>query len=221
MTDATRARPEGAADGAPVRRAPARGAKRVFDVCCSVAGLAVLSPLLVAVALAVRIGGGPGSVLFAQQRVGHRGRPFRMWKFRTMVADAERRGPALTAAGDPRVTRVGAWLRRWKLDELPQLLNVARGEMSLVGPRPEVPQYVALYTPAQRAVLDLVPGITDPASIAYRDESALLGAAADPARLYVEELIPAKIRLNLEYAATATMWSDVRVILRTLRGSVP
>jgi lipopolysaccharide/colanic/teichoic acid biosynthesis glycosyltransferase len=138
-----------------------------------------------------------------------------MWKFRTMVVDAERRGPPLTVGADPRITPLGSWLRRHKLDELPQLVNVLRGDMTLVGPRPEVRRYVARYTPQQRRVLDLVPGMTDPASVRFRDESLLLAAAADPEVLYVHRLMPEKIRLNLDYAARATVWSDLVVILTT------
>lgn len=194
-------------------------AKRVMDVCCSLVGLIVLAPLFVLVGMAIAVDGRQakgGSVLFGQERVGLRGVSFRMWKFRTMVADAERRGAQLTVGADPRITRVGRWLRRFKLDELPQLFNVLRGEMSLVGPRPEVHRFVALYTDAQRAVLDLVPGITDPASIRYRDEAFELARAADPERCYIEEIMPEKIRLNLEYAARATPWSDFVVVLSTL-----
>ncbi len=193
--------------------------KRVMDVCGSLVGLVALAPLFVLVAIAIamdRRNGGGGSVFFAQDRVGLRGTSFRMWKFRTMVADAERRGAQLTVGADPRITRVGRWLRRLKLDELPQLFNVLRGEMSLVGPRPEVPRFVALYTDAERAVLELVPGITDPASIRYHDEAAELARAADPERCYIEEIMPEKIRLNLEYAAHATPWRDLLVVLSTI-----
>jgi lipopolysaccharide/colanic/teichoic acid biosynthesis glycosyltransferase len=194
-------------------------AKRVMDVCGSVAGIVVLAPLFVLVGIAIALdgrNGGGGSVFFAQERVGLRGTTFRMWKFRTMVADAERRGAQLTVGADPRITRVGRWLRRLKLDELPQLLNVLRGEMSLVGPRPEVSRFVALYDDAQRAVLELVPGITDPASIRYRDEAAELARAADPERCYIDEIMPEKIRLNLEYATNATPWTDLLVVLSTI-----
>jgi lipopolysaccharide/colanic/teichoic acid biosynthesis glycosyltransferase len=133
-----------------------------------------------------------------------------------MVPSAERTGGPLTVGNDRRITATGQWLRRWKLDELPQLFNVVRGEMSLVGPRPEVEHYVKQYTPEQRRVLEFVPGITDPASLRYRAESELLGRAEDPERLYVETIVPEKIRLNLEYAARATLWSDIAVIVRTL-----
>ncbi len=193
--------------------------KRVMDVCGSLLGLLVLTPLflLVAVAIAVDVRDGAGGpVLFAQDRVGRDGVSFRMWKFRTMRVNAERAGAPLTVGADPRITRVGRWLRRLKLDELPQLYNVLRGEMSLVGPRPEVPRYVELYSDAQRAVLGLVPGITDPASIRFRDEASELARAADPERFYIEEIMPEKIRLNLEYAGRATPWSDLRVVLSTV-----
>ncbi len=190
-------------------------AKRLFDLAAAGTGLLVLAPLLAAIGLLILVEDGR-PVFFRQERVGRDGRPFRIWKFRTMVRDAERRGTAITVGRDPRITRIGHWLRRFKLDELPQLWNVVRGEMSLVGPRPEVPRYVALYTPEQRRVLALVPGITDPASIAYRDEAALLAESDDPERLYVERIMPDKIRINLDYAARRSLWSDLRVILETL-----
>jgi lipopolysaccharide/colanic/teichoic acid biosynthesis glycosyltransferase len=190
--------------------------KRAFDIVCSAAGIAALSPLLLLVSILVVAQDG-GSPIFAQGRVGRFGRPFRMFKFRSMVRDAERRGLQLTVGRDPRITRVGHWLRKLKLDELPQLFNVLRGEMSLVGPRPEVPRYVDNYTPEQQRVLALTPGITDPASIAYANESELLAQSADPEQTYVQMIVPDKIRLNLEYAEHATLWSDVLVIFGTLR----
>lgn len=190
--------------------------KRACDVCGALLGLAVVSPLLAIIGIAIALTN-DGPVFFRQERVGAGGRIFRMWKFRTMVVDAERLGAQLTVGDDARVTRVGRWLRRTKLDELPQLLNVLRGEMSLVGPRPEVPRYLARYTPAQREVLRLVPGITDPASIRYCDEGALLAQAADPERLYLEQIVPEKVRLNLAYARGATPWTDLVVIGLTLR----
>ncbi|HEX8848348.1 MAG TPA: sugar transferase [Gemmatimonadaceae bacterium] len=188
--------------------------KRIFDIVGSGAGLLMLWPALVVIALLVKLDGGPA--LFRQTRIGRGGRPFQILKFRTMVVGAERLGPQITSHGDPRVTAVGAWLRRTKLDELPQLINVLRGDMSLVGPRPEVSRYVDRYTPQQRRVLEVMPGLTDPASLRYIDEGALLAAASDPEQFYVGELMPAKIRLNLEYAESATVASDFGVILRTI-----
>jgi lipopolysaccharide/colanic/teichoic acid biosynthesis glycosyltransferase len=188
--------------------------KRALDMVASAGGLTVLAPLLLVLALVVRADGGPA--FFRQKRVGHRGHRFRIWKFRTMVPGADRLGPQLTVHGDARITRIGRWLRRTKLDELPQLLNVLVGEMSLVGPRPEVPRYVVHYTPEQRQVLELVPGITDPASLAYRDEARLLAASSEPETLYVERIMPDKLRRNLAYARRATLGSDLRVVLATL-----
>lgn len=189
--------------------------KRVFDLIASVSGLLLLSPVLAIIAVAIKAGD-RGPLLFSQQRVGRDGHTFRLLKFRSMIADAERIGPALTIGTDPRITPIGRLLRRAKLDELPQLINVARGEMSLVGPRPEVPKYVAMYTPAQRRVLTLRPGITDPASMEYVREAELLAHADDPERAYIEEVMPRKLQLNLAYAETATLWSDIATILRTM-----
>ena len=191
-------------------------AKRSFDLVGAGLGAVLLAPLLALLALLVKAEGG-GPVLFKQERVGYRGRRFRIWKFRTMVPDAETRGLPLTVGRDPRMTRIGAWMRRLKLDELPQLFNVLFGDMSLVGPRPDVPRYVALYRAPERRVLELVPGMTDEASIRYMGESTLLAASPDPERYYLEEIAPEKIRLSLEYAARATVWTDLRVILATLR----
>jgi len=181
----------------------------------SVGGLLVIWPLMLIIALLVKAEDG-GAVLFRQERIGRRGRPFRMWKFRTMVPDAETLGPQITAAGDHRITRVGAWLRRQKLDELPQIFNVLSGEMTMVGPRPEVPKYVGMYTPEQRSVLELDPGITDQASVLFADEAALLAGKADPEAFYIERIVPEKIRINLEYADRATPLRDFEVVLETL-----
>jgi len=191
-------------------------AKRILDLAGAVGGLILLSPLFALLAALIKAHDG-GPVFFTQERVGYRGRLFRMWKLRTMVAGAEELGLPLTVGRDRRVTPVGALLRRLKLDELPQLFNVLVGDMSLVGPRPEVPCYVASYGDAERRVLELVPGVTDEASIHYADETALLATAPDPERFYVSEIVPAKIRLNLAYAARATVWTDVGVIIATLR----
>lgn len=192
-----------------------RAGKRYFDCLVCVLGLAICSPLFLLIALAIKLGDG-GSVFFRQERVGQSGKPFRIWKFRTMIKDADRLGPPLTVGRDARITRVGLWLRKCKLDELPQLFNVIAGEMSLVGPRPEVVRYVSQYNNHQQRVLDLVPGITDPASVAYRAENDLLARSSDPERLYLEKIMPDKIRINIEYAQCATLWSDIKVILQTI-----
>ncbi|HJV48219.1 MAG TPA: sugar transferase [Geothrix sp.] len=190
-------------------------AKRAFDLFWSILGLAVLLPLLALVALAVKAEDG-GSIFFRQVRIGRGGVPFRIWKFRTMVVDAERQGRSITVGRDPRITRIGHFLRGTKLDEIPQLLNVLVGEMSFVGPRPEVPRYVELYSEPQRAILGLRPGITDLASIKYRNESELLAQAADPDATYVDRIMPDKLRINLAYAAQASVATDFLVILATL-----
>lgn len=190
-------------------------AKRIFDLLAAGLGLLLFSPLLLAIALAVRLDS-PGPVFFRQERVGRGGRTFRIHKFRTMRHGIG--GALITVGGDARITRVGAFLRRTKLDELPQLIDVLQGTMSLVGPRPEVPRYVALYPSAVREkVLSVRPGLTDLASIEYRDENALLARAADPEREYVETVLPAKLRLAADYVDRRTLALDLRIIVRTLR----
>jgi lipopolysaccharide/colanic/teichoic acid biosynthesis glycosyltransferase len=186
--------------------------RRLLDVTVAGVLLLVLAPLLGVLALLVRATS-TGPALFRQIRVGRNGRPFVLLKLRTMRADAP--GPAITSGGDPRITRLGAWLRRTKLDELPQLWNVLRGDMSLVGPRPELPAYVARYTAAQRAVLRARPGLTDPASLAWTDEAATLGRFAEPDRAYVEVVVPSKIALSLAYLERRTVWSDLVIVTRT------
>ena len=187
--------------------------KRIFDVVCAALGLVISSPIWVIAAVATKLSS-PGPVLHRAQRVGMDGAPFTLLKFRTMRRDAATQGPAVTTSGDPRITAVGRWLRRTKIDELPQLWNVLRGEMSLVGPRPEDPRYVALYTPRQRDVLTVRPGITSPASVAYRHEESLL-VGADAEDRYVSEVMPAKLEIELEYIASRTLLADVKVLLRT------
>ena len=191
--------------------------KRTFDLVVALPALLLLAPLLLALAAWIRLDS-PGPVFFRQERVGRFGRRFRIHKFRTMVVDAPQRGPALTVGADPRITRAGAWLRRTRLDELPQLLDVLAGDMSLVGPRPEVPRYVEHY-PARLRELALAvrPGITDPSSLAFLNESELLAAAADPEREYIERILPRKLQAAAEYAAQASLWTDVLVIARTVR----
>ncbi len=188
-------------------------AKRLFDVIASALGLLLLSPLLLAAAVWVRLDS-PGPVLFRQRRVGRFGVPFTIHKFRTMRVEP---GAAITVGEDPRITRSGRVLRQTKLDELPQLWDVLRGAMSLVGPRPELPRYVELYPEAlKHAVLAVRPGITDPASLAYSHEADLLAAAADPEREYRDVILPAKLRLSADYAARASLASDLKLIGRTL-----
>jgi lipopolysaccharide/colanic/teichoic acid biosynthesis glycosyltransferase len=194
-----------------------RRGKRALDLAGAGIGILVVSPLLAAIALSVWLND-RGPVLFRQRRIGQGGRPFEMLKFRTMTVNAERQGPQITIGDDPRITRVGRVLRRYKLDELPQLWNVLRRDMSLVGPRPEVERYVRLYTDEQRRVLELMPGITDPASIRFRNEAEILDRAADPQREYVERVMPEKIRINLEYARGASVWTDFLQVLRTVLG---
>lgn len=190
--------------------------KRLFDLAASLVALVLLAPLFVLLALAIKLDS-PGPVFFRQQRVGRGGRPFAIHKFRTMVADAPERGGALTVGADPRITRVGRWLRDRRLDELPQFIDVLRGEMSLVGPRPEVPQYVAQYPAALRErVLSVRPGITDPASLAFIDEARLLAASSDPERTYVDEVLPRKLSISADYAHRAGLGTDLAVLWRTL-----
>ncbi len=189
-------------------------AKRLFDVLGAAAALLLLSPLLLVIALLIRLDS-PGPVFFRQERVGRFGRPFRIFKFRTMQADGA--GLPLTVGADPRITRAGSWLRRHKLDELPQLIDVLRGTMSLVGPRPEVPRYVALYPSALRdRALAVRPGLTDPASLHFIDEAAQLAAATDPEREYIEVILPAKLQRAAQYAEQASLASDIGVLWRTL-----
>ena len=190
-------------------------AKRLFDLVLASCALVLFGPLMLAIALRIKLDS-PGPVLFRQERVGRGGRLFRIHKFRTMTADCG--GSPLTVGDDARITRAGHWLRARRFDELPQLFDVLAGHMSLVGPRPEVPRYVALYPAALRdKVLSVRPGITDPASLANLDETERLACAADPEREYVEVLLPAKLAQAAAYAGEATLATDLRVIGRTLR----
>ncbi len=193
------------------------GLKRGVDLALSLLALTLLSPVLLIIAVAVASSSGL-PVLFRQVRIGLDGRPFRLVKFRTMRADAEG-GLPITASGDPRVTSLGRLLRASKLDELPQLLNVVRGEMSFVGPRPEVPRYVALYTREQREVLQVRPGLTDPATVLFRDEETLLGAVEETRReaYYVNEVLPRKLALNLQYVEQARLMYDLELIVGTIK----
>jgi lipopolysaccharide/colanic/teichoic acid biosynthesis glycosyltransferase len=191
-------------------------AKRLMDVMGGLAGLTLLSPVLVLIAAAIRLDT-PGSPLHRAQRVGLGGRLFTCYKFRTMKVGAAAEGSRITAARDPRITRVGRFLRRSKLDELPQLINVLRGEMSLVGPRPEDPHYVALYSSEQRRVLSVRPGITSAASIRFRDEEQIL-TGDDWERRYREIIMPGKLSLDLEYAQRQPdLREDLRILLLTMK----
>lgn len=193
---------------------PDRVGKRLFDIAASALGLLLLAPLLLLAALWVKLDS-PGPALFRQTRVGRFGVPFTIHKFRTMRVEP---GAAITVGADPRITRSGALLRASKLDELPQLWDVLRGAMSLVGPRPELPRYVAMYPADLREiVLSVRPGITDPASLSFRDESELLAKAADPKREYVEVIMPMKLRLAGDYVRSASLVGDIRLIMATLR----
>lgn len=189
--------------------------KRAMDIVLSAFGIAVLSPVLLIIACAIVLDS-RGGVFYRQVRVGRNGKEFRIFKFRSMVSDADRRGLLITVGADSRITRVGKILRKTKLDELAQLFNVLIGDMSFVGPRPEVPRYVAMYTPAQRNVLLVRPGITDYASVAYRDENDLLEGAQDPERIYIEEIMPAKLELNRQYLSNIGVWTDIKLIFATV-----
>jgi lipopolysaccharide/colanic/teichoic acid biosynthesis glycosyltransferase len=192
-------------------------AKRALDLVFALLGLVVLAPLLLLAMVWVRIDS-PGPALFRQQRVGRAGRLFRIHKLRTMHLNGLTQGPAITAHADARITRAGHWLRRYRIDELPQLIDVIRGDMSLVGPRPEVPRFVALYPAELRAkVLAVRPGLTDPASLEFVDESELLAGSTDPERTYVEHILPRKLQRQAEYVEQATWATDLAVIARTLR----
>lgn len=189
--------------------------KRAFDVAASAVGLAVTAPLLAASAALVKLSS-PGPVLFRQVRVGRGGEPFELLKFRTMKVQAG--GPQITRDRDPRITRIGRLLRKTKLDELPELVNVLRGDLSLVGPRPEVPRYVELYPPGDREFLQRFrPGITDPATIRFRNEEDILARATDPEHAYVHEILPLKLRMYREYLEVASVVGDVGVLFATLR----
>lgn len=190
--------------------------KRLFDFFVSLLGILLLWPLLVLIAIAVKCSS-RGPVFFLQERVGRGFRRFKIYKFRTMIVDAPKLGPEITAGEDPRITRVGRFLRKWKLDELPQLVNVLKGEMSFVGPRPEVPRYVDMFREDYACVLSVRPGITDPASLKYRDEASVLAKSTDPEQTYVREILPEKIMLAKEYVAQASLRGDIALIWKTIR----
>ncbi len=188
--------------------------KRIFDILVSGIGLLCLSPLLLIVAIWIKLDS-PGPVFYRQVRVGRYNKDFRIFKFRSMRIGADK-GSLVTIGGrDPRITRSGYFIRKFKIDELPQLINVLVGDMSLVGPRPEVRHYVNYWTPEQMHVLDVRPGITDPASIKYRNENELLAQAEDPEKYYIKVIMQEKIKLYLEYAEKSSFWYDIKLIFQT------
>ncbi len=189
--------------------------KRSFDIVTSMTGLLLLSPLLLLLALWIKLNS-PGPVFYRAQRVGKDGHPFALYKFRSMVLGADKQGPGITISADPRVTRAGHFLRRTKLDELPQLINVLKGDMSLVDRSPEDPRYVVLYTPEQRQVLTVRPGITSAASLAYRHEEQLL-SSPDWENVYRNQIMPAKLLIDIAYIKQRSFWGDFLLILRTLK----
>ena len=189
--------------------------KRIFDILLAAASILALSPLFALIALFVKFGSPRGPILYRSQRIGRWGKPFWFLKFRTMVVNADMIGGPSTAEDDPRITRVGSLLRKYKLDELPQLLNVLRGEMSIVGPRPEVPEYAALLTDRERIILSVPPGLTDWATLWNSDEGAALAGSSDPEREYVERIRPTKIALQLEYVRRHSLLTDVVILFRT------
>lgn len=190
--------------------------KRLFDIVASGLGLTCLSPLFAAVAVWIKCDS-RGPVFYRQTRVGKDGRDFRLFKFRSMRPDSDKLGLITVGGHDPRVTRSGYYIRKYKLDEFPQLINVFIGDMSLVGPRPEVRKYVDMYTPEQLNVLKVRPGITSLASIRYRNENDILAAAADPDKAYVEQVMPDKLAIDLEYVDRANLWTDIKLIFSTFK----
>lgn len=193
--------------------------KRIFDIVTSGLGLIVLSPLFLFLAFWIKYDS-RGPVFYRQVRVGRNNKDFRLYKFRSMRSGADRQGLITIGGRDPRVTRAGYYIRKYKLDELPQLINVFVGDMSIVGPRPEVRRYVDLYTPEQMQVLTVRPGITDMASIRYRNENELLEQAEDPEKYYREVVMPDKLKINREYIERASFWFDIRLIFCTLQAII-
>ena len=187
---------------------------RFFDLLFSFLGLIVLSPFFLLTALLIAADS-RGGVFYCQTRVGRNGKDFRLYKFRTMASGSDKKGLITVGAKDARITKVGYFLRKYKLDELPQLINVLKGEMSLVGPRPEVRKYVEMYTPEQRRVLSVRPGITDYASIEYVDENRILGEAEDPDKAYIEKIMPDKIRYNMRYIEHKSVGEYFKIIFLT------
>ena len=189
--------------------------KRLFDIVVSFLILLILSPIMLVLAIAIKLDS-KGPVFYRQIRVGRYNKDFKIFKFRTMVQDADKKGLAITLNEDPRITRVGRLIRKCRLDEVSQLLNVLGGSMSFVGPRPEVRRYVEAYSPEGMATLLVRPGVTAPSSIVFKDEDKILNSGGDPEQIYVEQILPEKTRLNLEYVARLSFWKDIKIMFQTL-----
>lgn len=189
--------------------------KRAMDIIFALAGLIILVPVFLVLAILIRMDS-QGGIFYLQERIGRRRVPFRLFKFRTMHVNADRFTAITVGKRDARITRLGYWLRRFKIDELPQLINVLKGDMSLVGPRPELKRFVDLYTADQLKVLDVRPGITDLASIEYRNENEMLDGQEDPVGFYIREIMPRKLALNLVYIRNQSVLYDLKIIFRTL-----
>jgi len=190
--------------------------KRLFDVIFSFLGLILLSPLFLFIALVIKLNS-PGPVFFRGERIGKKGKPFRIYKFRTMVRDADKLGGPSTPADDPRLTRVGKFLKKYQLDELPQLINVLKGEMSLVGPRPEVRIYIDMLSKEdKKEILSIRPGMTDLASLWNFHEGEILKGSSDPEKTYIEKIRPQKIKLQKEYIKNHSFWLDIKIIFKTI-----
>lgn len=193
--------------------------KRTFDIISSTIGLIILSPIFILISLCIKLDS-KGTIFFKQVRVGKNKKIFKIYKFRTMVTDAEKIGKQITVGNDCRITKVGKFIRKYKIDELPQLINVLKGEMSLVGPRPEVPRYVELYDKYQEQILLVQPGITDYASIEFRNENDILGKSSNPEETYIKDIMPTKIELNLKYIKNISLYEDFKLIIKTLKAIV-
>lgn len=192
-------------------------AKRVLDLVLTIPGLIVLSPFLLVIMILIKLSS-PGPVFFCQERVGRYGKIFKIFKFRTMITNAESYGKQITVGDDFRITKIGRILRKYKIDELPQLINVIRGEMSLVGPRPEVPRYVAEYPESlKEVILSIPPGITDYASIEYKEESKLLSLSENPEETYIKDILPIKCNYYIKYVKEKSIWLDLKLIFLTVR----
>ena len=189
--------------------------KRSFDIIFSILGIVILSPFLLVIYILIVVTS-RGGAFYRQIRVGKNGKEFKLIKFRTMRTGADKSGQLTVGMRDSRITAIGFYLRKYKLDELPQLFNVLSGSMSFVGPRPEVPRYVALYDAEQKKVLDVKPGITDYASIAYSEENELLAKAANPEELYISKVMPAKLKLNMRYINEMSLATDIKIIFKTI-----